>query len=146
MRILSMRKMGRVYQTICKMPKMSAYEILQQGVSEERLGLSPPLVCCCHTVALDIHTIEMIRMSLWQWAEFIIIMSSSGSFFRLIAWCSRFDTSDRSKSKSFLRTARGDDGRTNWSSDRSERISFVKPTCLHLRTPPVADFPWPFSH
>jgi hypothetical protein len=83
-------------------------------------------------------------------AEFIIIMSSSDSFFRFIAWCSRFDTSqiDPNLSLFLSGTERGNDGRTNWSSDRSERISFVKPTliCLRLRMPFVADFPWPSSH
>jgi len=58
-------------------------------------------------------------------------MSSSGSFFRFIAWRSRLDTSRINPNLSFfffLGTTHGNDGRTNWSSDRSERISFVKPT------------------
>ncbi len=60
---------------------------------------------------------------------------------------------DRGKSGSFfIETARGNDGRTNRSSGRSERISFAKLTltltCLRLHMPSfaVADFPWPFSH
>lgn len=145
--ILSMWKMGRVYQTIRKMPTMSTDEVLQQRVPKERLGLSSPLVCCCHTVALDISKIEFIRMPIWHLSGLIIIMSSSGSFFRSSHGVLFFDTSQTATNLRlfFLGTARSNDGRTNWSSDRSERISFVKPTLtrLRLRMPSFAavDFP-----
>jgi hypothetical protein len=59
-----MWKMGGIYQTIREMPKVSANEILQQRVSEERLGLPSPLVCCCYTIALDISKIEIIKDAL----------------------------------------------------------------------------------
>lgn len=45
MRILRVRKMGGIYTSICKVPAVQTDQVLQQGMSEECLGLPPTLVC-----------------------------------------------------------------------------------------------------
>ena len=48
--ILQVREMGRVHETIREMPAMQTDQILQQGMSEKRLGVPSTLVCGCYSM------------------------------------------------------------------------------------------------
>jgi len=45
-RLLWVRQVGGIHSSVCQMPPLPADKILQQGLSEERLGLPSPLVHC----------------------------------------------------------------------------------------------------
>lgn len=71
--ILPMWEVGGVHKTIRQMPQMQEDEILQQGMSEECLGLPQALVRCCNSVAaivsierpLSVPSLRRLILHIW---------------------------------------------------------------------------------
>ena len=71
--ILPMRTLGRVHTPVCKVPPLPEDKVLQQRVSEERVGLPPPLVCGRYLGCAD-HTYSLIVVFLSCKSSIIIVV------------------------------------------------------------------------